>query len=106
MSDAPDSSTISTERVKLTNCSPRTTPSGGWGAVLFSLPFIGVGTGITLVGLRVIEVDESSVHAPWWVITFFGLVFGLAGLAVLVSGLRGLIRRRRRDAALAARPEE
>jgi hypothetical protein len=37
---------------------------------------------IVLVGQRIIPVDPSSVHAPWWVLTVAGLCFAGGGLAV------------------------
>ncbi len=70
-----------------------------WGTFLFGLIFVATGTGIGLVGLRVISVDPSSVHAPYWVIAVCGLCFAGGGLAVwgmAVTQFRD--ERRRRDA--------
>jgi hypothetical protein len=53
-----------------------------WGMVLFGLPFAGAGCWITLVGLEVVPVEASSVHAPMWVLTVVGLIFFAAGLTV------------------------
>lgn len=52
------------------------------GAVLFGAAFVVSGTAIVLVGQRVIPVDPSTVHAPWWVLTAAGLSFAGSGLAV------------------------
>lgn len=53
-----------------------------WGALLFGLLFVGAGTTMVLVGQRVITVDPSGVHAPWWVLTVCGLIFAGGGLMV------------------------
>jgi hypothetical protein len=52
------------------------------GAFLFGLVFVGAGVAITLLGLRIIPVAPSSVHAPWWVIQVCGVCFAGGGLAV------------------------
>lgn len=50
----------------------------GWFAFLTGLPFIGMAFGI-------VQADESTVHAPLWVIGLCGLVFSLAGIMVLIG---------------------
>ncbi len=50
------------------------------GLILFGLPFVAAGGAIVLIGLKVLPVDPASVHAPYWVLTAAGAVFGLGGL--------------------------
>ena len=71
------------------------------GMVLFGLPFLGAGAGVMLVGIKKIEVDPATVHAPYWVLTIFGAVFFLAGLLMWVIAWRQFIENRRRAKALA-----
>ena len=52
--------------------------------ILAGLLCLGCGLGICLVALRVVPVDEASVHAPDWVILLAGGVFVSAGLAILL----------------------
>jgi hypothetical protein len=56
------------------------------GMLLFGLPFFGVGVWITLVGLEMVEVDPSSVHAPMWVLTVVGLIFAASGCLIWSMG--------------------
>jgi len=53
-----------------------------WGALLFGLPFVGIGTFLVLAGQRIVGVNPSSVHAPWWVLTVCGVSFAAGGLMV------------------------
>ncbi|MDX1683056.1 MAG: hypothetical protein R3336_08050 [Phycisphaeraceae bacterium] len=100
--DAPD-----TSRVKLKRTKPRTTPPSGWGAILLSLPFIAIGTFVALAGLGVVEVNNRTFdrHDGWFAVAF-GLIFAGAGTWTLTKGIRCLLRRKRRQAELAARPDE
>ncbi|MEM6820657.1 MAG: hypothetical protein AAF558_01775 [Verrucomicrobiota bacterium] len=59
-----------------------------WVGGLFGLPFFGAGVAVTLVGLKVISVDPSSVHAPYWVLVVAGLSFVGAGLMVWGMAVR------------------
>jgi hypothetical protein len=45
--------------------------------------FILAGLWIILIGLEILPVDPSKVHAPLWVIFCAGLVFALCGTAVI-----------------------
>jgi hypothetical protein len=67
------------------------------GAFLFGLPFVGAGVGISLVGMNVVPVDPSSVHAPFWVLTVFGVCFFAAGLMLWSMSLRQFSLNRRRS---------
>jgi len=50
----------------------------GWIFFLVGLPFIGM-------SLDIFPVDESTVHAPIWVIGLCGFVFSLVGLMILLG---------------------
>ena len=52
------------------------------GLILFGVPFTGIGVFVALVGLKIVPVNPSSVHAPYFVLFAFGLVFGLGGLMI------------------------
>jgi len=90
----------------------RTEPRGAqtgmptWGAIAFGGVFVAVGTGVVLMGSRVIPVDPQSVHAPWWVLTVFGTVFALAGTSVWGRAARQYRAERRRRDAIRRRPDE
>jgi len=58
--------------------SPRAT---AWVGTLCAL----MGLVILLVALRIIPTDESSFHAPHWVVGAAGLMFFLAGIAILTG---------------------
>ncbi len=53
-----------------------------WGMFLFGVPFTGIGVFVALIGLKVVPVKASSVHAPYFVLVAFGLVFGFGGLMI------------------------
>jgi len=65
-----------------------------WPAVLFSLPFVGIGSWLTLGGFEFVPLGGKA-HAPLWVIGCCGLAFLLAGLIVLFRGLLGVWNQRR-----------
>ncbi|MEP1152347.1 MAG: hypothetical protein ABJH08_11520 [Balneola sp.] len=50
----------------------------GWIFALIGLPFIGMAFGI-------FQADESTIHAPLWVIGLCGFVFSLAGIMILLG---------------------
>lgn len=69
-----------------------------WAMFLFGSVFVGTGGFIALLGLRVVPVDASSIHAPFWVITVCGACFAGGGLAVsgmAAAQLRENLRRHR-----------
>ncbi|MBI4179498.1 LapA family protein [bacterium] len=68
-----------------------------YGGFLFGIPFVAAGTGVALIGMRVIRVNPNSVHAPYWVLTAFGIVFVLGGLAVWSMAWRQFRENRRRQ---------
>ena len=84
------------EPVRLNNHRPvsRTTLHG-WASILFSLPFLAAGIGITLVGTGRIAIPAKDIHAPLWVIGGVGIVFFLAGVFLLLHGFGGVQRNRR-----------
>jgi hypothetical protein len=70
------------------------------GALLFGGVFVAAGVAIALIGVRVIPVDPSSVHAPYWVIVVAGLSFAGGGLAVWgMAVTQARAERHRREAA-------
>lgn len=82
------------------------TIGGGTGAgcaILFGLPFLAAGVVILLAALGHIDGQKN---APTWVIAAVGLVFGLAGLGISLSGVRGALRARRRERDHALHPDE
>jgi hypothetical protein len=85
---------------------PTVSYGAGAGAILFGLPFLGVGVFMTLVGFGAVSTDPADVHAPLWLLGVFGLVFGIPGALIISAGVRGLIARQRRRAALARNPDE
>ncbi|MHC4859691.1 MAG: hypothetical protein ACYTDY_06335, partial [Planctomycetota bacterium] len=93
-------------RKRLTNHTPRGTTLGRpLPAILFGVVFLGLGMLVVAIGMEWIEVDESSVHAPRWVLTTVGAVFGLPGLVLLLAGLRRFRRLSRRKRVLADQPD-
>lgn len=70
-----------------------------WGMMLFGLPFAAVGVVATLIGTKVLPVNSSSVHAPYWVLAVFGVVFFIAGLLVWSMAWRQAQANRRRSEA-------
>jgi hypothetical protein len=80
--------------------------AGGGAAVFFGVVFTAAGAFVTAIGLGWIPVDPSSVHAPMAVIAACGAIFGVPGLLILVTGIRGAVASRRRRIELALRPDE
>ena len=82
---------------------PRGSQSGlpTWGAFGFGLPFFGFGTWITLVSVKVVHVNPSSVHAPYWVLTVAGLTFFLGGVWMWSMGCKQFRANQRRKNILA-----
>jgi hypothetical protein len=72
-------------------------PASGIGAALFGMPFFLAGLAILLIGLKVIPVDPSSVHAPYWLVTLSGFIFLAPGAYFILHGLRGVAAARRRE---------
>ena len=70
------------------------------GMLLFGLVFTGIGAFVALIGLKVVPVNPSSVHAPYPVLIVFGLVFGFAGLMIWSMALKQLRANRHRARAL------
>src|SRR3989338_6862704 len=82
---------VDTARKAVTIANPvSSTTVYGWPAVIFSLPFIGAGTFIVLLALDVIHSDDASFHVSRHLVAAFGGLFFLAGVMVLVHGLKSL----------------
>jgi hypothetical protein len=78
----------------------------GWPAVLFGIPFLGVGVAVLLVGSGVIPVSPGSINGPMWMLQVVGVIFGLAGLALMGHGSRGIARNRRAARLAIQQPEQ
>ncbi len=70
------------------------------GMFLFGVPFTGVGVAVALIGLKVLPVNPSTVHAPYSVLGAVGLVFGLGGLMIWSMAWKQLQSNRHRAIAL------
>lgn len=81
-------------------------PVHGKGLLLFGLPFVTVGICLVLVAADVIATDDRSIHAPRWVLGVIGALFAVAGVMVLVQGIRGMVHRARIDAQALRHPGE
>lgn len=71
-----------------------------WGALLFGLLFVAMGTFIVLIGRKIVHTDPSSVHAPFWVLTVAGVCFAAGGLMVWGMAARQQRAERHRREAL------
>lgn len=79
------STVVELERVRLSNRTERvavTTGLGLWGGFLFGFLFVAMGAFILLLGLKVVYIDPSSVHAPYWVLSLLGGTFATSGMIV------------------------
>jgi hypothetical protein len=65
------------------------TPATHKEKIAIGVPVAAFGTYIVLVGAAVLPVPggPSNLHAPLWVVIFVGLVFFLAGAALLLQGI-------------------
>lgn len=72
----------------------------GRGALVVGIPFILAGVTFAVLGFGGYELEGA--HAPGWVIGALGAAFALAGAMVFLHGMRGMRRRARRRAAVAA----
>lgn len=90
----PEEAFFTRDRIK--NFSPQgLTTAYGWGSVIFGLPFAGMGAYAMMAGAGIVEVDPSSVHAPFWVLTAIGSVFAVAGLFLMGYGLMSVAAKKR-----------
>lgn len=78
----------------------------GLSGVFFGLPFLAVGVFVGLLVGGAVPLPSGEHQVPLWVLVAFGLVFGLVGATVVLAGLRGWLRQRRRDALFARYPDE
>jgi hypothetical protein len=70
-------------------------------AILFGIPFLGMGSFLILSGTRVIDLPGDS-DAPLGLVGGMGLLFAFAGFLIVLHGIRGLfraagVRRRKRE---------
>jgi hypothetical protein len=68
-----------------------------WNAVLFALPFIGMGVLLVLIGEGVVPIDDNSWRIPVSEATIIGFVFAVPGLAMLRHGIGGVFQERRAE---------
>lgn len=61
-------------------------------AILFGLPFVAMGGAIVLASAGILPVDDASFHAGRLLVGAIGGLFLLAGLVVIASGVKGLLR--------------
>lgn len=78
----------------------------GAGGMLFGLPFLGVGLLVLAVAVGTLPTRTSGQQPPTFVLLAFGSVFAVVGAFVMIAGLRGWLRQRRRDALFATHPDE
>jgi hypothetical protein len=91
---------LSSDRKRLSGQTQARGVQTGTGSVVllvFGLPFAGIGAWGTLAGTRLIPIDPSKLHAPYWVLAAFGIVFLFAGLMVWSLGWRQWQATRRRQ---------
>jgi len=74
----------------------------GWPSMLFGLPFFAVGVGALVVW----RVAPEQVEGPAPLLLWFGVVFGLVGLSLIVHGIKGLRLRARVAERKRAHPTE
>ncbi|MDQ3997310.1 MAG: hypothetical protein M3303_09860 [Gemmatimonadota bacterium] len=79
----------------------------GWPAVLIGILVTGVGLGIAGVATGAIAPDAFKDRGmPGWIIALAGGIFAVAGLSVLIHGVRGIGRMDRVKRMRAAHPVE
>ncbi len=88
-----DVATPDTRRKRLGGNSRSGTTVYGWPAILFGLPFIGIGVLILLRAANVIT--SGDIHAPNWVLGTIGTVFAVVGLLFAFSGGKDVLRQLR-----------
>lgn len=78
----------------------------GWPAIFFSLPFIAAGVFIILMSLNIILTDDSKFHASRKFVASCGGLFLLAGVWVLIHGIRSQWQKMQYNALKKDRPNE
>jgi len=61
-------------------------PTSVLARLLFGGIFAAPGILIMAVGTKTLEVDPSTVHAPYWLLTMIGGMFAIAGLWIISAG--------------------
>ena len=94
-------------RARLSNFPARSRATvHGWPALLFGLPFAGLGGWVVLMAVGTIAIPPGSLHAPRWVLGVAGGTFGVAGLFLILHGLAGIVVKRRAATIRQLRPGE
>ncbi len=98
----------SRERMPLRNFHPVSqTNAHGKGAIFFGLVFAGMGSVPLLAALDVIHAPDSSFNVPRWAVAaMVSLFFVLPGILLVVHGIRGVLRNRRRRNLLYSHPDQ
>ncbi len=97
---------IDTERKRINKQGRSATTIHGVPSIIFGMPFFCIGAFIIMISTGVIRVDEASFNAPKWVVGAVGAIFGFAGLSLIVHGIKGIFRKKRREKLSAFRPGE
>jgi hypothetical protein len=80
---------------------------GGAGcAVLFGLPFLATGVGVTWYAVHQHLAGARPEDAPWWILGGIGIVFGAAGLFVMAQGIASAVSAWRTERRMLAHPNE
>jgi hypothetical protein len=59
--------------------------------LVFSGIFISIGIVILLVSTKMIVVPEEKINAPRWVLAAAGSTFSIAGLMIVVNGVKDIL---------------
>ncbi len=84
---------------------PRPRGKGAWFMLLFSLPFLGAGIGIIVLGAYNLQSLKDE-DVPPSVVIAFGAMFAAAGLFLSINALAGIFRTGRQKRLLTDRPGE
>jgi hypothetical protein len=104
-----DASGLVTGGVALSNRPARggSTTIHGWAAVLFGILFTGGGLALSALLTGIVAPGAvKSRGMPAWILALVGLLFAVAGLSVLVHGIRGVERMSRVGRLRTAHPNE
>ena len=76
----------------------------GWPAVIFGVPFAGMGTALTV--LMALGKMRTTGNAPPWLGVMLGGLFAVVGFILIVHGLKGVVQKSRAARGRAANPTE
>src|SRR5262249_42099444 len=93
----------SPERVLINHPTQSATAIDGWKSFFFGLPFFAAGFFVEFIGLNRIDARKN---APNWLVGVLGSFFLLAGLFLIVHGIRGVIRKSAYDLEAKQAPQQ